>query len=166
MTARTPRAVLLGTAALIEALGGLLLAALIVRLLVRAGPRPVVLVLAAALALVAGLTLLAGLWLWQGHLRGRVLSLAMQALQLPHVVTSPVVFHFDAPASVAVGLGPDGTPHAAAIWRAGLRVAWDADPDPTWIGVNLVALFVVAVVVLTWRRRTAAMPAPGPAAAG
>ena len=135
--------------------------ALVLKLVIRAGPRLAVLAVAGVVALVAVLTLLAGTWLWQERPRGRGLSLAVQALQLPHLVTAPLSYHFGAPASVAVGLGPDAKPHAFALLRPGLGITWDADPDVSWIGVNLLALFVVAAVVGTWRRAAAAGTAPG-----
>src|SRR5436309_3080870 len=40
------------------------------------------------------LSMLAGSWLWQGQRRGRTASIVIQCIQLPKVISGPLIFMF------------------------------------------------------------------------
>ena len=155
-----PRIVLFRLIALLELLGGVWglyrLAALVQR-----NPWSAALVVVASLfTLIFLLFITAGVLLWRGRPLGLWLSLAVQALQLPHIISGPFGFFFASPASVAVGLSGDFAPQISALWHPGMGFAIDSEVELTWIGVNLLALAAILILVRL-RRRPAAAPSRG-----
>lgn len=108
------------------------------------------------------LVITAGVALWHGRRWGVVGSLLWQSLQVPHLITAPLTYTLALPVSVALGVGPDGRPHGAALPLLGLEITPDDfAPDP-WVGLNVVALAAVVLLALALRR---GRPAPRDAAA-
>jgi hypothetical protein len=114
-------------------------------------------VVAGVLGLVFVLFIAAGALLWRGGALGLWLSVAVQALQLPHIVTSPFGFLFGAPLSFAAGLNADAHLMTSALWHPGMGFSIDSEVPVAWIGLNLIAL--AALLLLFWLRRS---PAPVP----
>ncbi len=96
--------------------------------------------------------LVAGLLLWLNRPAGSVLSLIIQAAQLPHVVSAPFGFLFGAPISLIAGFAFTGSPKLSAIWHPSIAFALDSDPEVSWVGINLVAIVLILLVVQTHRQ--------------
>ncbi|MFI5236271.1 MAG: hypothetical protein ACHQXA_11215 [Gemmatimonadales bacterium] len=141
-------------AAVTEAAGGTAGLILTVRLLARTGLRPAVIVLAAVLVILFGGMLLAAGLLWWGKTGGRLTTVLVQVVQLPYVITGPISYGFHAPVALIAGIGNDGW-HLTGSWRSGFLLDFDSDPSPWLVAINLVAL---AVIILTILSRE---PAPG-----
>jgi hypothetical protein len=114
-------------------------------------------VVAGVLALVFILFIAAGALLWRGGSLGVWLSVAVQSLQLPHIVTSPFGFLFGAPLSFAAGFDGSGRLMTSSLLHPGMAFSIDGEVPVGWIGVNLIAL--AALLLIFWLRR---FPAPAP----
>lgn len=121
-------------------------------LLQRSGWTMMTALVCTVLTLVFGLFLVAGILLWRRRPAGIWLSVAVQALQLPHIVTSPFGFLLGSPASVAVGLSGDWTWQSSTLWHPGIGFSIDSEVELAWIGANLLAL--AALLILIWQIRT------------
>jgi hypothetical protein len=102
---------------------------------------------------------LAGYWLWRGEQRGMVLSTAIQAAQLVHIVVPALAFVLVLGPSVTLGL-PSGAPFA---FRAALDpevlLALGHHEVPLRFELNIVALvFFLALIRKATQARTP-MPA-------
>ena len=105
------------------------------------------------------LLLIAGVLLWMDRPGGRPMSFVVQAVQVPHIVTSPFGFLFGSPVSLSAGIQMNGTPRLSALWHPSIAFALDSDVEFSWIGVNLVAILLL--ILLFWLDRQRAPGAAG-----
>lgn len=99
--------------------------------------------------------LAAGLLLWLNRPAGFILSLIIQAAQLPHIVSAPFGFLFGAPISLTAGFALTGSPKFSAIWHPSIGFALDSDPEISWVGINLVAIVLMVLLVQSRRQLSA-----------
>ncbi len=141
-------------AALLQALFALSCALLIARVVgggVTSGPVLALVAALLALGLVAGWS---AVLLWRGHRAGAVVTIAMQALLLPRLITTPLTWVLSMPLTAAVGLGPGGVPVGKLWWRPAISLTLDSNMGTTWVGVNLVALLAIVGAAQVLRRGT------------
>jgi len=101
------------------------------------------------------LLLIAGILLWMDRPGGRAMSFVVQAVQVPHIVTSPFGFLFGSPASLSAGIQMDGTPRISALWHPSIAFALDSEVEFSWIGVNLIAILLLVLLFWLDRQRAA-----------
>lgn len=116
-------------------------------MLIRTGYSNVGIVIAAIMAVIFGVFLVAGARLWLGRSGGVALSILVQALQLPHIVTSAFGYLFGAPVSFAVGLAGSGHPMFSGLWHPGFGLSINSEVEVAWLGVNLVALAALVLLI-------------------
>lgn len=111
-------------------------------------------VLTSVLGLLAGLPfLLSGAWLWRGERRGRNLSIALFALQLPLLATKPVAYLLVSGLGLHFGLTADRSIFFEFELGARFNVLVGTGPEQWLVGVNLVALACLIVLFRDARRR-------------
>src|SRR5689334_11537343 len=117
------------TLALVEIGGGVWGLIRTVQHLWHSGLSSIALVIVAIVTLLFVLLLAAGLLLWSDRWGGRSMSLILQLVQLPHVVTSPFGFFFGSPVSLSAGLLMAGGFKFSPIWNPSVGFALDSDVE-------------------------------------
>jgi len=135
------------TIAALEMVGGVSGILFVLYVVLVAGFSMPILVVGTVCIAISVLSLLAGSWLWQGLVRGRTTSLIVQFIQLPKLVSVPLVFTFS--------FGFDLFPHLTILpenvnWGIQLRFLSDSQlyintPNaPLLLGVSIPAIIAIA----------------------
>lgn len=102
----------------------------------------------AVFALMYAVTILAGVALLRGHRFGGLLSLIVQAAQLPRIAAVGCMYHFTAGAALWIMMGGDGVNLSYMIGSDYLWSAVASSPSLPF-GVNVVAAVALAMLLAT-----------------
>jgi hypothetical protein len=102
-------------------------------------------------------SVVAGTMLWGQSRAGHILSLVIQMIQIPWILTATVSYAFVSGAGVWLGAGQGGfvRDHTALSWfHFGPVTGWGlaTGPAPWHIGINLVAVALCALLISNWPR--------------
>jgi hypothetical protein len=97
------------------------------------------------------LAVYAGRALWQGQSRGYLLSMAVQAAQIPAWSSHTVLYVFYCGAQLGFWFGRTRT---APLWGFGSRFTWNVLEYPRGeaLGINFLALLALILLVVGWCR--------------
>ncbi len=136
-------------------------AGIVVKLAGSGSSSPLMWGLVAAFALLALLGVWAMLAMWQGTPAGAVLTLILQLVHLVYLETTWLTLAISLPVALVLGLDSGFHFHTWVAWKPAVEITVEPLNDPSWAGLNLLALlsFGVSIEVLKQAVRKAGGPA-------